>query len=58
MGLVLNLQIMLSMMMIDGYDEYDVYDDGYDANDFLGVIAIIITIYRYRTDENTAYRST
>ena len=36
MGLVLNLQIMLSMMMVDGYDEYDVYDDGYDANDFFG----------------------
>ena len=36
MGLVLNLQIMLSMMMIAGYDEYDVYDDGYDANDFFG----------------------
>ena len=36
MGLVLNLQIMLSMMMIAGYDEYDVYDDGYDANDILG----------------------
>ena len=32
MGLVLNLQTMLSMMMIAGYDEYDVYDDGYDGN--------------------------
>ena len=45
MSMVVNLKIRLSMMMIAGYDDYDVYDGDYDGDGIEG----------YDYDENGNY---